>query len=128
MQMPVKKAESAALSSAAMSSVALPSADPKSADPKSALSPTSTLSAFLASIRYEDLPQPVVARTEELFLDWMASALAGKGARPVEIMNGFAAAMGPQEGGRRKSADPQTHFPVLCRAGQWRGFAFCRAG
>lgn len=99
MQMPVKKAESAALSSAAMSSVALPSADPKSADPKSALSPTSTLSAFLASIRYEDLPQPVVARTEELFLDWMASALAGKGARPVEIMNGFAAAMGPQEGG-----------------------------
>lgn len=75
MQMPVKKAES------------------------QALSPSAALSGFLASIRYEDLPEPVVARTEELFLDWMASALAGKGARPVEIMNRFAAAMGPKDGG-----------------------------
>ncbi len=56
------------------------------------------LSAYLASIRYESLPVSVVARTEELFLDWMASALAGKGARPVSVIDGFAAQMGPQDG------------------------------
>jgi len=66
--------------------------------PAAAGSPSRTLSVFLSNIRYEDIPQPVVARAEELFLDWLASALAGKGARPVEIMSGFAAAMGPQEG------------------------------
>lgn len=66
--------------------------------PASATSPSQALSAFLAAIRYEDLPQPVVSRTEDLFLDWFASALAGKGARPVSVIDGFAAAMGPQDG------------------------------
>ncbi len=66
--------------------------------PAAAGSPTQQLCAFLSSIRYEDLPEPVVARTEELFLDWFASALAGKGARPVETLHAFATAMGPQEG------------------------------
>lgn len=63
-----------------------------------AASPSQTLSAFLAAIRYDDLPQSVVARTEDLFLDWFASALAGKGARPVSVIDGFAAAMGPGDG------------------------------
>lgn len=71
---------------------------PVKKSPAAAESPSRTLSVFLSSIRYEDIPQPVVARTEELFLDWLASALAGKGARPVEIMSGFAAAMGPRDG------------------------------
>ena len=63
-----------------------------------AASPAQTLSTFLSTIRYEDLPEPVVARTEELFLDWFASALAGKGARPVSVIDGFAAQMGPRDG------------------------------
>lgn len=66
--------------------------------PATAGSPTQQLCAFLSSIRYQDLPEPVVARTEELFLDWFASALAGKGARPVETLHAFATAMGPQSG------------------------------
>lgn len=70
----------------------------KKNSPVAAGSPSQELGAFLAAIRYEDLPQPVVARTEELFLDWFASALAGKGARPVSVINDFAAAMGPREG------------------------------
>ena len=61
-------------------------------------SPTQALCQFLSTIRYEDLPESVVARTEELFLDWFASALAGKGARPVSVIDGFAAAMGPKDG------------------------------
>jgi 2-methylcitrate dehydratase PrpD len=60
--------------------------------------PTRTLSEFLASIRYEDLPEPVVARTEELFLDWFASALAGRSARPIAALEQFANAMGPAHG------------------------------
>src|SRR5687768_4061841 len=73
-------------------------------------SPTRTLSEFLASIRYDDIPQRVVERTEDLFLDWLASALAGKGARPTVVMEKLAAHMGPQSGpceivvSRRKSS------------------------
>jgi 2-methylcitrate dehydratase PrpD len=71
---------------------------PVKAASRAAVSPTQALCEFLASIRYEDLPAPVVARTEELFLDWFASALAGKGARPIVILEKFAAAMGPAAG------------------------------
>jgi 2-methylcitrate dehydratase PrpD len=62
------------------------------------VNPTQALSEYLAAIRYESLPEAVVARTEELFLDWLASALAGKGARPIAIFEKFAAAMGPTDG------------------------------
>ena len=41
-------------------------------------SSTRTLCEFLSAIRFEQIPAPVIARTEELFLDWFASALAGK--------------------------------------------------
>jgi len=61
-------------------------------------SSTRTLSEFVASVRYENLPPVVVARTEELFLDWLASALAGRGARPTRIMEQFTREMGPVEG------------------------------
>ena len=60
--------------------------------------PSRVLSEFLSSVRYEDIPEPVIARTEDLFLDWFASALAGKDARPTRVMERFAAAMGPANG------------------------------
>ena len=60
--------------------------------------PTRELSQFLASVRYEDLPESVVARTEDLFLDWLACALAGKGSRPVRVLEQFSEQMGPAEG------------------------------
>lgn len=63
-----------------------------------ATSATRTLCEFLSAIRYEDIPQPVVLRTEDLFLDWFASTLAGKDARPTRVMEQFAAAMGPADG------------------------------
>src|SRR4051812_8329995 len=61
-------------------------------------SSTRMLCEFLSSIRYEQIPAPVIARTEELFLDWFASALAGKDARPTRIMEKFSSIMGPHEG------------------------------
>ena len=59
---------------------------------------TQALASFLADLRFEDLPEEVVERTEEFFLDWVASALAGKNAKPVQILERFAEAMGPEDG------------------------------
>ena len=70
----------------------------KTAPVETDVSPTQALSEFLASIRYEALPEAVVSRTEELFLDWLASAVAGRGARPISAMEQFAALMGPAHG------------------------------
>jgi 2-methylcitrate dehydratase PrpD len=53
---------------------------------------------FAAELRYEDIPQPVIERTKEIFLDWFGSALAGKNARPIRAMEAFAQAMGPSGG------------------------------
>jgi len=60
--------------------------------------PSQTLAAFAATLRFEDIPPPVVRRAEDLLLDWFASALAGKGARPVETIERFASRMGPADG------------------------------
>jgi 2-methylcitrate dehydratase PrpD len=62
------------------------------------MEPTRALATFLADLRFEQLPQPVVARTKELFLDWVASALAGRDARAMRILEAFATHMGPREG------------------------------
>ena len=50
----------------------------------STLAPTATLARFAAELRLEQIPSPVLRRCEDLLLDWLGSALAGKGARPVE--------------------------------------------
>ena len=36
--------------------------------------PSKTLAEFASKLRYEDIPPPVIARSEDLFLDWFASA------------------------------------------------------
>jgi len=61
-------------------------------------SPSAALAAFAARLRFEDIPDPVRRRAEDLLLDWTASALAGKGARPVELVDRFARRMGPDGG------------------------------
>jgi 2-methylcitrate dehydratase PrpD len=60
--------------------------------------PSRTLAAFAADLRSEDIPEPVLRRAEDLFLDWAGSALAGKGAHAVEAIAAFAAQMGPAGG------------------------------
>jgi len=56
------------------------------------------LAAFASTLDLADIPAPVLRRAEELMIDWLASALAGKGARPVESLTAFAEAMGPADG------------------------------
>lgn len=57
-------------------------------------SPEAQLAAFAAGLRSGDIPAPVLRRTEELLLDWIGSALAGKGAPAVEAIERFAQRMG----------------------------------
>jgi 2-methylcitrate dehydratase PrpD len=73
--------------------------------------PGASLARFAAVLRYEDIPGPVLRRAEDLFLDWVASALAGKGGRPVETLTAFHLAMGPATGPsevliRRRGSSP----------------------
>lgn len=60
--------------------------------------PEQQLAEFAATLRFDDVPAAVVRRTEELFLDWIGSTLAGKGARPVEAIARFVTAQGPDDG------------------------------
>ena len=60
--------------------------------------PTQALADFAATLTFDAIPAAVVRRTEDLFLDWFASALAGKAARPVESIARFIEAMGPADG------------------------------
>ena len=44
------------------------------------------------------IPQEVFRKAEDLFVDWVGSTLAGKGARAVEIVNRYTKHMGPVSG------------------------------
>lgn len=66
--------------------------------PAATTSPTRELASFLADLRFEDIPPHVARRAEDLFLDWLASALAGRDARPVRALEAVAAMMGPADG------------------------------
>lgn len=56
------------------------------------------LARFASELQFTDIPQDVIHRTEDLLVDWFASAIGGKGAKPVEIMTQFAQSMGPNQG------------------------------
>ena len=75
--------------------------------------PSRALAAFAAGLRYEDIPAPVLARAAELFLDWFGSALAGKGARPVESIARFMHAMGPADGPSEVLIDRRGSSPLV---------------
>ena len=58
-------------------------------------SPSATLAAFAAELRFEQIPAPVLRRAEDLLLDWLGSSLAGRNSRAVQSIAKFAATMGP---------------------------------
>ena len=59
------------------------------------------LATFASQLKLEDVPTEVVERAEDLLVDWFGSAVAGKGARAVEIITQFAQNMGGFNGLRR---------------------------
>ncbi|HEY3596983.1 MAG TPA: MmgE/PrpD family protein [Paraburkholderia sp.] len=56
------------------------------------------LATFAANLAFDRIPPAVVDRAVNLYVDWLGSALAGKGARPVESIARFARSMGPADG------------------------------
>ena len=81
--------------------------------------PSEALAHFASTLTFDRLPAHVVARAEDLFLDWIGSALAGKGARAVETVESFARAMGPASGSAevlisRRSTSP--YFAAMVNA------------
>ncbi len=74
---------------------------------------TAQLAQFAATLRFNDIPAPVLRRAEDLFLDWFASALAGKGARPVESIVRFMRSMGPASGPSQILTDRSSSSPLV---------------
>ncbi len=56
--------------------------------------PSKDLATFASQLRIDDIPKEVIDRSEDLLVDWFGSAIAGKGARPVETITNFAQNMG----------------------------------
>ncbi|ABF10766.1 2-methylcitrate dehydratase PrpD [Cupriavidus metallidurans] len=75
--------------------------------------PTRQLCEFLARFTLADVPSPVVERTKDLFLDWIASAIAGKDAPAVRRIQEFAAAMGPATGQAEVFVDRRRTSPYF---------------
>ena len=59
---------------------------------------TQDLARFAADLKFEAIPANVVAKIEDLLVDWFGSALAGHGSRPVASIANFALSQGPAEG------------------------------
>ncbi|WP_108646945.1 MmgE/PrpD family protein [Polynucleobacter rarus] len=57
--------------------------------------PSQVLAQYAANLQFSDIPTRVIRKTEDLLVDWVGSALAGKGARAVESVAKFTAQMTP---------------------------------
>jgi len=60
--------------------------------------PSATLATFAANLQFDQIPEPVVRKIEDLWVDWVGSVVAGHGSRPVETIAQFAFVAGPNDG------------------------------
>ncbi|HJV63063.1 MAG TPA: MmgE/PrpD family protein [Albitalea sp.] len=86
--------------------------------------PGRVLADFAAGLRLEHIPAAVQRRAEDLMLDWLGSALAGKGARPVETIARFIEDMGPTDGPseilvHRRGSSPLVAAVANAAASHW---------
>ena len=77
------------------------------------LHPSADLAAFASQLQYNDIPEEVSLRCEDLFLDTMASILAGSGARAVKAMGKYAEVMGPASGKSEDFVNRRGTSPVF---------------
>lgn len=71
------------------------------------------LAAFASGLRHEDIPQPVIDRAVDFFVDWVGSALSGHGQRAIAIIERFARAMGPADGRCEVLGSPHATSPLF---------------
>ncbi len=60
--------------------------------------PAAQLARFAAELQYSDIPESVLQKTEDLWVDWFGSVVAGHNARPVASITRFALGQGPAQG------------------------------
>lgn len=77
------------------------------------MSHTQALATFLADLQYDQIPGSVLARTEDLFLDWIGSALASQGAHPIPLFERYAERMGPTCGSARILVNGRSTSPYF---------------
>jgi 2-methylcitrate dehydratase PrpD len=75
--------------------------------------PNQELAAFAAGLRFEHIPAEVIRKTEDLLVDWFASAVAGHGSRPVESIARFAQQMGAAGGAAEVIVSRGRNTPYL---------------
>ena len=75
--------------------------------------PSARLAAFASGLVHADIPAGVMARAEDLFVDWVGSALAGRFADPVQKIANFARRMGPGEGPSEVLIDRSSTSPFF---------------
>lgn len=80
---------------------------------KDNFAPGAQLAHFASTLRYDDIPEAVLRRTEDLMLDWFGSALAGKAGRPVQAIESFARAQGPSDGRAEVLISRRTTSPLF---------------
>jgi 2-methylcitrate dehydratase PrpD len=78
--------------------------------------PSLALATFAATLQFETIPHDVLRRAEDLLLDWAGSALAGKGARPVETIARYAEQMGGVDAGPCEILISRTHATPMFAA------------
>ena len=74
------------------------------------------LAHFAASLKTSQIPEHVFQRADDFMLDWVASTLAGKGARPVESIARFMEAMGPADGKSEILIHRRASSPLIAAA------------
>ena len=74
---------------------------------------TARLATFASTLRFDDIPESVVRKIEDLLVDWFGSAVAGHGSRPVESITRFAQSMGGSQGPSEVIVNGQTSSPYL---------------
>ena len=60
--------------------------------------PAFNLASWASSLTFADLPSDVVSRTKSFYLDWLASALAGRNHISVTSMVNLITTQGPTKG------------------------------
>ncbi|OGM42658.1 hypothetical protein ABOM_008421 [Aspergillus bombycis] len=70
---------------------------------------TERLATWASGVQYHDIPQDVIQRTKDLFLDWFGCTIAGRHHAAVKAMAVFVQQMGPSQG-RSELVDGELGF------------------
>lgn len=71
------------------------------------------LAQFAATLQWGDVPESVQRKSEDLWVDWFGSVLAGQSARPVHSIARFALSQGPASGPCEVIGQSTTTSPMM---------------